>query len=169
MKKFSDTIELTHKADAVLQTATNPSYLKQRYSKVDHLITFDLEPVQDDEAGFECLIRREFGIGDGVPRVIRKIVGESLVLEQQHQWDRQGPPYTGSLHIEAAGFPGEISAGLLLQDRGDSGSLIEVDGNISAGIPIVGGQIEKFLMGHVQKVIKDSFQSLNDYIKGQKS
>ena len=81
---------------------------------------------------------------DQLPDVARKFVGDQLVIEERQDW---GPAQAdgarrAAVDIRVAGVPVTVTGTLALQPNG-SGCRQELDGDLKAGIPFLGGKIEQ--------------------------
>jgi hypothetical protein len=77
---------------------------------------------------------------------MKKSAGESTVVNEE-KWDVAAR--TGSVAAHPQGMPLEISAVTAMADDGD-GCVVTYDWNIHAKIPLVGGQLEKFVIGDME-------------------
>lgn len=81
---------------------------------------------------------------DGLPDVARSFVGESLTVVEVQTW---APPAadgsrTADLNLHVKGAPMTLR-GTIRLSRTAAGSVHEVDGDLKAGVPLIGGRLEK--------------------------
>jgi len=81
---------------------------------------------------------------DEVPDFVKRFVGETLTVTRVDAW---GPPASdggrlGTLSVEIAGAPVRLTGTLSLGADG-AGAVEQVDGDLKASVPLVGGKIEK--------------------------
>lgn len=81
---------------------------------------------------------------DQLPDIARSFVGESLTIVEAQTW---GPAAadgtrTADLNLHVKGAPMTLKGMIRLSPTG-SGSLHEVEGELRAGVPLIGGKLEK--------------------------
>ncbi len=77
----------------------------------------------------------------GVPGFAKKIVGDEITIEQKEHWTS---PREGDLTVEIPGKPGRVQGTIRLVEDGD-GTREEVDVDVRASIPLVGGKLEQLI------------------------
>lgn len=81
---------------------------------------------------------------DEVPEFVRRFVGGTVRVLESIDW--QGPGTDGSrdgtIVVEIAGAPVQLTGQVSLRRFGD-GTVHEVDGDLKASVPLIGGRIEK--------------------------
>lgn len=75
------------------------------------------------------------------PTVVRKILGEDLVIHQEELWSDES---TASLRLTTPGQPGKVTGTMTLAPR-DGGSVQLIDADITVRVPLVGGRIEELI------------------------
>lgn len=106
--------------------------------------------VAPTESGLDSTIETT-SPADGMPSVVKKILGSTLTLRQTETWDS---PTSGTISVSIPGTPGEIFGTLELAP-GPGGAVQTVEADIKVGIPLVGRKIEQMIgsgLGHVLKV-----------------
>lgn len=81
---------------------------------------------------------------DGLPDIARSFVGETLTVVEVQAW---GPAAgdgsrTGELNLHVKGAPMTLRGTIRLSPTG-SGSVHELAGELKAGVPLIGGRLEK--------------------------
>ena len=99
--------------------------------------------VEDDGAGVTVTTRRDLPT-DEVPDFVKRFVGQTLTVVRVDRWDAPGPDGSrrGTLSLEIAGAPVRLTGTLGLRAEGES-AVQDVDGDLKASVPLVGGKIEK--------------------------
>lgn len=85
---------------------------------------------------------------ESFPDFVRSFVGESVQLVQVDTWQPAAPDGTrrGTLSVEIAGTPVQMSAALLLTPEGGErrpGTVQTLDGALEVKVPLLGRKIEK--------------------------
>jgi len=81
---------------------------------------------------------------DDLPDFVRKFVGSTLQVMRVDHWgapDESGTR-TGTVVVEIKGAPVRLTGSITLAPEG-SGALEQVDGDLKASLPLVGGKVEK--------------------------
>lgn len=81
---------------------------------------------------------------DGLPDIARSFVGQTLTVIEVQTWS--APASDGSrvaeLDLHVKGAPMTLKGTVRLSPRG-AGSVQEVDADLRAGVPLIGGRLEK--------------------------
>lgn len=162
MQTFSQSSQLPGSAAEILAAISTEAYLLHRYrdAELHHL---HIEVSQDDETRFASSVRRT-GSTSRLPGFAQKLVGDRLTLVQEQFWDRRAEPYQGGLDLHVEGMPGHVRTRLTLRDNGDGTSTLQARGEIQAGIPLLGGRIEKMLSSHAQEAFEKSVEAIRGYL-----
>ncbi len=100
--------------------------------------------IEPDAGGGAVVTTRRTLPTDGVPDFVKAFVGETLRVSQLDQW---GPPGVdgareGATVVEIDGAPVRFSAVLRLLPA-PGGSVQQVEGELKASVPLLGGRVEK--------------------------
>lgn len=128
-------------ADAVFAMLTDREFLAEVCRATGALRhTVDL----DDTGGDVTVTTRRDLPTDEVPDFVKRFVGETLTVVRVDRW--QAPASDGSrqgtLSVEISGAPVRMTGTLALRPQGAS-AVQDVDGDLKASVPLVGGKIEK--------------------------
>lgn len=108
--------------------------------------------VGDHERGFTVTTRREMPT-DTIPPQFRGFVGSTLEVRHVEAWEPLADgERKGSVVLEIVGAPVRFTGRLRLAPR-DGGSLIEVDGDLKASLPIFGAALEEAAGGAVRAAL----------------
>jgi Protein of unknown function (DUF2505) len=92
---------------------------------------------------------------DDFPDFVKRMVGATLAIRETQDW---GPPGTdgarqGLLTVDIAGAPIDL-AGTLSLAPGGQGTVETVEGDLKAGIPLIGGKIENAAAPAIRSAIR---------------
>ena len=122
-------------------------------------VTVDLTQT---EAGFTVSIERTMPAD--VPSVLKAVLGEWNIVKQTETWT--GSPEQGyecALNIEIDGVPVKITGNMTITSSGIlTTNHVEIE--ISSSIPLMGGQMEKFVASSIEKSIAQEFTFLKQYL-----
>ena len=163
MQRFERESRLPAPASEVIAAISCEEYLIYRYNE-SGIQSFELDIREDSPQRFESHVTRKAGT-EKLPGFARKITGETVTLIQHQFWNRLEQPYTGELRMQLEGLPGHILTRLSLSDHADGGSTLYGDGEVEAGIPLLGKRIEKLIVGKVAEGFERSAQAIREYLE----
>jgi hypothetical protein len=139
--KFTADIRYDAAPGAVFTMLTNSDFQRQvceATGAIDYSV--DIE-----EAGGGATITTTRTLpADDLPDFVRKFVGSNLHVMRVDHWgapDGSGSR-TGTVVVEIKGAPVRLTGSITLAPEG-SGALEQVDGDLKASLPLVGGKVEK--------------------------
>lgn len=92
-------------------------------------------------------IRVERVVPIDVPGLLKKVVPtESRVVNDEH-WDAK--TFTGKVLVEPKGMPLDIACSTTMSND-KNGCLIRYQWNLKARVPLIGGALEKFIIGDME-------------------
>src|SRR3546814_20803183 len=86
-----------------------------------------------------------------------------MSITQRDSWDLK--KRTGQLEVEVRGVPIKIAATMRLADEG-KGSANTLSWNVSCGIPLIGGKLEKLLISDIQAKADADLAAAQDFGTG---
>lgn len=95
------------------------------------------------DGGARVTTRRELPT-DQVPDFVRRFVGDTLTVVRVDTWAAAGADGSrrGEMAVEIAGAPVRLTGTLALTPDGAT-TVEDVDGDLKASVPLVGGKVEK--------------------------
>lgn len=99
--------------------------------------------IEPDAGGATVTTRRELPT-DEIPDFIRRFVGSTLTVLRVDRWGAAAADGSrgGSLTVEIVGAPVRMMGTLRLSAT-DAGSIEDVDGDLKASVPLIGGKVER--------------------------
>ena len=162
MQRFQRDSLIPASAETVVSAISSEEYLTYRYDEAG-IQSFELDIVEDSIVRFESRVRR-LASTEKLPGFARKLTGDTVTLLQHQFWNRQEQPFTGELKLELEGLPGHVLTRLTLVDNGDGSSTLHGHGEVEARIPLLGGRIEKMMIGKVGEGFERSAQAIREYL-----
>lgn len=108
--------------------------------------------VGDPERGFTVTTRREMPT-DSIPAQFRGFVGSTLEVRHVEAWEPVAEgERKGSVVLEIVGAPVRFTGRLRLAP-GDAGSVVEVDGDLKASLPLFAAALEEAAAGAVRAAL----------------
>lgn len=146
--KFEETFDFDYPADVILSMFGNKDYYLAKYERMSHNAPELLDHKESADT-FEITVRHALDSANlKFPNFITSRIGDSLYLKQTDTWHVARK--TGRIDIDIERTPVDVRIDMKLGDNG-SGSRVSMNFDIKAGIPLVGGRIEKAVAGPITK------------------
>lgn len=139
--RITETITYHATVEVVYAMKTNPAF-QERKCADSGALHHDVA-VRQNGTGALVVTRRDLST-EGLPDFVKSIVGARLSITETYQWDalRADGSREGTLTVEAAGAPVAMRGTVHLEPVQD-GTNLNIDGDLKAHIPLIGGRIEK--------------------------
>lgn len=142
--------------DEVFAMLTDEEFLVAKYTELGHR---DIEVLHCGPHGDGVRVQTRREVPQEVPGFAKKFAKDRNIVTQTEDW---GPESDGvreaKWEIDIHGAPGDIRGTGRLAPEGD-GCANHIDGKVKAGIPVVGGKLEKFVGG----TIVDSLRAEHEF------
>lgn len=127
--------------EAVFAMLTDKAFLTQ-VCEATGAVRHEVSVTRDGD-GASVTTRRELPT-DQIPDFVKRFVGQTLTVVRVDHWQPAAPDGSrqGSIVVEIVGAPVRLSGTLTLRPDG-TGTLEDVDGELKASVPLVGGKVEK--------------------------
>lgn len=131
-----------HDVETVANLLADPDFLVERSLAMGELDA-SAEVDGTDEEYTVSMTRR---VKQDLPAVLAKMFNteQEMQMTETWRWDQDG--YTGDYKVTVEGQPVVVSAQFSLKPDGD-GSVYSISHSAKAKIPLVGGKVEKFILG----------------------
>lgn len=124
------------------------------------------------EPSGEFTVRTELVLPtDRVPDIVRPFVGSSVTVREEQAWSAPAADGSrrGTMTLEVAGTPAGMKATITLTPGGDSSCSVQIDGDLTAKVPLLGSRMEKAAVPYVSKVLRAEEQAAQKYRDAQSS
>jgi len=98
--------------------------------------------------GAEFRIKIQRKVPMQAPALVKKFVSAESTVVNEERWNTKSK--TGKVLVEPQGMPLEMWCVTALKDQGGE-CIVSYDWTIKAGIPIVGGALEKFVVSDLER------------------
>jgi hypothetical protein len=133
----------------------DPDFIRAKYDTLGYP-KHELVRLDTSDDGATVSTRR--WVPANVPGFAKKLFGETTEMVQT---DIYGPETDGVRHgtwtIEVPGKPVKASGSITLAATAE-GSLVTIDGELKASIPLIGGKIESWAGGEAAKTLRDEHE-----------
>jgi hypothetical protein len=131
-------------AAIVLKMFADPKFHTGKLDKLG----FKYRVLDQKNAGGEFSIRIERKVPMDAPGIVKKFVPLETTVVNEEAWNLAAK--TGRVKVQPQGIPVDCSCKVTIKDEG-SGCVITYDWEINARVPLVGGTLEKFIVGDMDK------------------
>jgi hypothetical protein len=140
--------------DDVLALITDPDFLKRRAEAVGEKNVV----VRVDRDGARMTIRLERDVESSLPGFMKKLFNPTNHLVDSQTWDTAGQVKTSDWSVEVSGQKRVQIRGRLSLAPASSGGCDYIEAfTVSVAIPLVGGRIEKYVLGETESSIRQQF------------
>lgn len=155
--RITETITYPAAVEVVYAMKTDPAF-QERKCADSGALAHDVA-VRQNGAGALVVTRRDLST-DGLPDFVKSIVGGRLSITETYQWDgpRADGSREGTLTVEAAGAPVAMRGTVHLEPVLE-GTNLNIDGDLKAHIPLIGGRIEKAAAPAFIKALRSEHES----------
>lgn len=148
--KFDDKHSFDKPAAAVLKMFSDRSYFERKYKDLGG---WDIEVLEHEKSAKKFRIKCRYTLKSDVPvpDFAKKFVPDTASITQTDTWDLA--TMTGRLEAEIKNMPVKVAADMALKNEG-KGAVNTLKWNISCGIPLLGGKLEKIVAQDIQSKAK---------------
>jgi hypothetical protein len=150
--------------DKVFALLTNPKWLEARCLALGELSA----TVKAKKAGGGVTLTMKRRVKRELPGLVARVLSSESDLDFVETWAAEADGgRKGTLTMEAGGQPVRMTAEFELVPSG-KGSIYRITHKCKCGVPLIGGAVEKFAQGQVEKGCADEFAYMVDYLKKNK-
>jgi hypothetical protein len=137
--------EYEHDAQSIFELLTDPDFLVNRCLELGELEA----SCEVEENGDETVVSLTRIVERDLPRVLAKVFDPVQTIRMKETWVPDGPDaYKGNYVFEVVGQPVTVKATFELYST-DDGCCYAINHTVKARVPLIGGQVEKFILGQV--------------------
>jgi len=157
---MSVSYEFDHDVQSVYETLTEPQFLVDRCSALGEL-SAECEVEEADDGTTTVQLCRE--IERDLPKILARGFDPVQVMDMTEEWRPNGDGWRGTWTMEVRGQPIVISASFELMPTA-KGCRYTVTHSAKAKVPLVGRQIEKYILGQTSEGASDELSYLGEYL-----
>jgi hypothetical protein len=140
---------------AVFAMFADREFIRAKYDALGYP-KHELVTLETSDDGAKIATRR--WVPANVPGFAKKLFGETTEMVQTDIW---GPETDGVRHgtwtIDVPGKPVKASGSIKLEPASD-GSLVTIDGELKASVPLLGGKIESWAGGEAADTLRNEYE-----------
>ncbi len=144
--KFDDKHVFDKPAATVMKMFSDQAYFERKYKALGFT---DIQVLEHEKSATKFRIKVRYTAKNDVPvpEVVRKFIPATTVVTQSDTWDIG--KMTGRIEAEIKGAPVKVSCDMTLKNEG-KGAVNLLKWNVSCGIPLIGGKVEKITAEDIQ-------------------
>lgn len=151
--------EFKQDVQTVYETLTEPQFLVDRCLALGEL-SAECEVEEDQDNTTVSLVRE---VSRDLPRVLAKLFDAVQVTDMTEHWQAAKEGWRGKWTLDVRGQPVTVSASFELVPV-KNGCRYTVSHRAKAKIPLLGKQVEKYILGQTTDGATDELQYLSDYL-----
>ena len=155
-RKLSATI------DKVFGRLTDPKWLQARSLALGEL---SAKCSTSTKGGLTITMHRR--VHRELPALVAKVLNPDSDIELVEQWSETAAGYAGSFELQVSGKPIKVTADFELLAAG-KGCVYRIQHKAKVSVPLIGGVIEKFVLGQTEQGCADELDYLVEYLKKNK-
>jgi hypothetical protein len=120
----------------------------------------DIEVLDYSNDGAKVMIRVQRVVDVDLPGSAKKVLKPTSTVESTDHWNDNGDgTYGGTFVADAKGQPVDVKGTTRLSSTGDDQTRYEVTATVKVNVPLVGGKIEKWARGDIEKQMSEEFDA----------
>lgn len=151
-------------ADAVFAVMTSPDVVVAMYGALGHV---DVKVIEHSERAGITSMRSRRGVAMDVPLFAKRFFDPVNVVDQHDEWDPPLPDGSrwGIWQVSARGVPVTAGGQMRLGPTADGrGTVVEMTGEVTCPMPIVGSRIAKLVGDEVERTMHASEAFIDGYL-----
>lgn len=145
--------------DKVFAMMTTPDTLVAKYTALGH---DKIEIVEHTATKGAVQVRSRREVPMEVPGFAKKFLSPKNTVEQHDRWTAPSADgiRTGTWEVVARGVPVKVGGTLRMAPAAKGATLVEIVGEVSCSVPLLGGKLASFVGGDVQRTLdaEEQFQ-----------
>jgi hypothetical protein len=99
--------------------------------------------------------------------LISKVLNPESDIELEERWSTEGKGHKGTLTLQIVGKPITVTGAFELIPEG-KGCVYRIQHHAQVKVPLIGGVVEKFVLGQTEQGCADELDYLADFVKKNK-
>lgn len=157
---MSVSYKFEHDVQAVYETLTEPQFLVDRCSALGEL-SAECEVEEAADGTTTVQLCRE--VKRDLPKILARVFDPVQVMDMTEEWCPDGEGWRGKWTMEVRGQPVVISASFELVPTA-KGCQYTVTHSAKAKVPLIGKQLEKYILGQTSEGANDELSYLADHL-----
>lgn len=160
MKKVTAKHFYSFDSNTLIKAFNDPSVIR---AKLEDSGAKDISiSINESDDGFSTEIKRTMPAD--VPGVLKSILGEWNAISQLENWtSTEDGNHVCRIQIDIEGVPANITGEIAMTSSGIL-TTNQIAIEVACGIPLMGGQVEKFVATSIEKSIAQEFEFLKRYL-----
>jgi hypothetical protein len=146
--------------DKVYNEITSEAYITDRSGWIG-----DRAEIQIDKRAKGCSIKLDRYVAKNYPKAFKKLFPAEQHMSHSEVWEADGTNWKGSYNVDVDGAPVVVSSEFTLK-RSGIGCDLAIWHTITARIPLIGGRVEKYILGETRAQFGDQLHYLDMRLAG---
>lgn len=151
--------EFEHDAKAVFRAMTDPEFLVDRNLALGE-ISAEYDVSRDKENTTVTAVRE---VRRELPGLLAKLFDPVNVMDLTENWHPEGDGWVGEWKLKVREQPVTVTGTFELTST-ESGCAYSVSHKVKARVPLVSGQVQKYVMSQTTKGAADELEYLKNYL-----
>ncbi|MEZ5274273.1 MAG: DUF2505 domain-containing protein [Ilumatobacteraceae bacterium] len=145
--------------DVVFEAMTDPAVLAEKYAALGHR---NIEIIEHSVSRTGVAVHSRREVPMEVPGFARRLLSPTNTVEQHDRWGAAAADgtRTGTWEVAARGVPVKVGGTLHLAPA-PGGTVVEIHGDVSSSVPLIGGKLASFI-GHDVERTMHAEEAFND-------
>lgn len=161
---MSISYQFTHNTDEVFEQITDPDFIVDRSLALGEVSA----EAEVEDFGNKVVISMTREVVRDLPKFLAKLFDPKQVLHVKETWQQVGEQYVGSAEFTVEGQPVTVKSSSTLKPT-DNGCVYTVKHTAKAKIPLVGGKVEKFIIGNCEEGSEKELAYTDEQLKATAS
>ena len=151
--------------DVVFMMMTDPDVLAARYGALGHR---DIRITEHRESGDgAATVASRRSVPMDVPGFAKRFLSPTNTIEQHDRWNTPAADgsRSGTWEVSAKGVPVTTGGTLRITPGAKRTTVVEVTGEVTSSVPIVGSKLAGFVAGDVQRTLSAEEAFNDDYLE----
>ncbi|MDT0497692.1 DUF2505 domain-containing protein [Algiphilus sp. W345] len=155
MLNFDETLQLGGNQERFFRMLQDKSFFERKYKDM-RLQTAEVLEHEGVGEVIKVTVRYSAPLGEALPPIAQKFVGDEIVITQHEQWDFS----TGkaSIRQEVRNAPAKIGSDIEFGEAAD-GVQVEMHWHVNVSVPMIGAKLEKMIGDTLRMMMKAEFRS----------
>lgn len=150
-------------ADTVFALLTDPKWLEARSAALGEISA----RCKTKKAGTGLTLTMQRRVHRDMNAVVAKVINPDSDIEIIENWSGEASSRSADYALTIVGKPITVSAKIVLESAGKA-CIYRIQHQARVKVPLIGGVIEKFVLGETEKGCADELEYLLQYLKKNK-
>ena len=153
--------QFPHDMDKVYNAITSEDYINARCQWIGDRAEIQRQVGADGAV----TLKLDRYVTKNYPKAFKKLFPAEQHMEHDEKWERDGSNWKGRYNVDVDGAPVVVASDFTLKRTG-TGCDLSIWHTVTAKIPIIGGRVEKYIIGETRAQFGDQLHFLDMWLAG---